>query len=251
MPVFVILTPSYLIFPTTQSNISKPACMNLKISSSQCWGVNWQIPSWRNTFRLRLVLIDSLSGLKWLVLNSQFCIPLLFFHPTIDCPLLIFILFYLFIYFGHCVFDTYPFPSRHSPCGLGWNITVEKQLFNASVSQGTCNKGWLAKWFWGKRIVLVACKPIQGRFGPSKQQSLNNDLLQWAWKLPQLVSFITHQPQQTAFCFILSFHSLAFLLVPIRVRPLIRLVAIQRLDWQVPSNKGGCVEGVSFWLLWM
>lgn len=38
-------------------------------------GVNWQIPLWRNTFRLHLALIGSLSGLRWLVLNSPPCIP--------------------------------------------------------------------------------------------------------------------------------------------------------------------------------
>lgn len=59
-------------------------------------------------------------------------------------------------------------------------------------------------------------KPIQGRSGPSEQQFLHNDLLQWAWKLPQPAAFITHQPQQTAFCFILSFHPFPFLLAPIR-----------------------------------
>lgn len=51
-------------------------------------------------------------------------------------------------------------------------------------------------------------KPIQGRSGPSKQQFLHNDLLQWAWKLPQPAAFITHKLQQTAFCFIHFFHSL-------------------------------------------
>lgn len=66
--------------------------------------------------------------------------------------------------------------------------------------------GGLAKRFREKRMCLS--KPIQGRSGPSKQQFLHNDLLQWAWKLPQLAAFITHQPQQTGFCFFL------FLLLP-------------------------------------
>lgn len=153
------------------------------ISSNQCWGVNWQIPLCGNTFQLHLVLIGSHSGLRWLVLNSMLHIP----FPSCSLGLNVWI------------------PILLHPCGLGWNITVEKQLFNASLSQGICIKGWLAKWFGGKCTVLVACKPIQGQAGPSKQQSLNNDLLQWAWKLPQLAAFITHQAQQTAFCFILCF----------------------------------------------
>lgn len=94
-------------------------------------------------------------------------------------------------------------------------------------------------------------KPIRGRSGPSKQQLLHNDLLQWAWKLPQPAAFITHQPQQTAFCFILFFLSLPCLLAPIWEPPLSHLVAIQRLDWQVPSNQCGDFEAVGFWLFRM
>lgn len=93
--------------------------------------------------------------------------------------------------------------------------------------------GGLAKCFREKRTCLS--KPIQGRSGPSKQQFLHNDLLQWAWKLPQLAAFITHQPQQTGFCFFL------FLLLPSiwhqSETPLRRLVDTRHLDWQVLSNQ--------------
>lgn len=82
VPVFVILSPSYLIFPTAQGNLSKPACMNLKISSSQCLGVNWWIPSWRNKFQLHLVLNGSMRT-DVNCFNSQLCIPLSPLHPTL------------------------------------------------------------------------------------------------------------------------------------------------------------------------
>lgn len=93
-------------------------------------------------------------------------------------------------------------------------------------------------------------KPIRSRSGPSKQQFLHNDLLQWAWKLPQLAAFITHQPQQTVFCFILFFPSLPFLSVPIREPPLSHLAAIHSLDWQVPSTQYWDIEAVGSWLEW-
>lgn len=43
---FLNLTPSYLTFPHTHSNHSEPTCINLKITSSPCWVVNWDWLWW-------------------------------------------------------------------------------------------------------------------------------------------------------------------------------------------------------------
>lgn len=55
--LFVILTQSCLIFLTMTSIITKPSCMHLNISSSQCLRINWRIPYWNNTFQLHRILI--------------------------------------------------------------------------------------------------------------------------------------------------------------------------------------------------
>lgn len=132
-----------------------------------------------------------------------------------------------------------------------WEAAARCQCVPGDMQQGVCVYVCLGgKRFRGK-MHTVGCmrlsKPIQGRSGPSKQQFLHNDLLQWAWKLPQPAAFISHQPQQTAFCFILFFsNSLPVLLASIQEPPLSRLVAIQSLDWQVPSNQCEDLEAVGF-----
>lgn len=123
------------------------------------------------------------------------------------------------------------------------------------TTRGVCECVWGLSWAVEGKTHTDGCtrlsKPIQGRSGPSKQQFLHNDPLQWAWKLPQPAAFITHQPQQTGFCFIHFFRSLPFLPVPIREPALSHLVAIQSLNWQVPSNQCGDREAVGFWPLQM
>lgn len=168
----------------------------LEISPRQYWGVNWRIPSWRSILWLHL------ANLKhWELHQSHY--PIFFFHPLLNCCSL---------------FNTYrtSFHLHASHVAL-FMISRQRSSCSMPVPQETCGKRcvslfrWLAKRFREERAPSVAYilkKTTHGQSGPSKQQFLHNDLLQWAWKLPQLAAFITHQPQQTVFCFIFS--SLAF-----------------------------------------
>ena len=159
--------------------------------------------------------------------------------------------------FGCSVFNTNVIPFTHSTCSLGWVITVEKRLLNASVSQETCNTGcvWvflggLAKRFRGKCTLSFACisaNQYRARLG---RAGSNSCIMTCSNERENSPTGCIYHTSATTNCLLFHpFSSIPFLLASIWKPPLSHLVAIPSLDWQVSSNQCGDVEAVGFRLL--